>query len=271
MNKGFTGVEIAEQIEARMPPGLQAAWHTHGYYGSVSHNVKAICQRYLGWFDGHPSSLWALPPEQSATRYVEALGGIAATVDKARHYADADDPRFAAELLKHAVFAHPDHEPAKELLASVYERLAYGAENATWRNFYLTGALELRAGIQQTPVEIASLDVLSALSVSQLLDTIAIRVDGPKAWTEQLTIDWNISDAGERRRMTLSNGALTHRPLTQPDGAADLTLDLTKPELLGLLGGGATEPPGHTGDLGVLQRLLGVLDQPDLSFPVVTP
>ena len=60
MNQGLVGTEIAELIE--MPPALDAAWHTHGYYGSVSHNVKAIYQRYLGWYDGNPAHLWQHPP-----------------------------------------------------------------------------------------------------------------------------------------------------------------------------------------------------------------
>jgi alkyl sulfatase BDS1-like metallo-beta-lactamase superfamily hydrolase len=129
MNQGFTGIEIAETIE--MPPALEAAWHTRGYYGSVSHNVKAIYPRYLGWFDGHPSSLWEHPPEASATRYVESTGGIEQTLAKARRYADEGDLRFAAQLLKHAVLADPSHSGAKTLLANVFEKLGFGAENGT--------------------------------------------------------------------------------------------------------------------------------------------
>lgn len=113
---------------------MDRAWHTHGYYGSASHNIKAIYQRYLGWYDGNPAHLWQHPPEAAAARYVEMLGGVDATVARAKAYADEGDPRFAAELAGHAVFAAPAHGPARELLASVLERLGYGAENATWRN-----------------------------------------------------------------------------------------------------------------------------------------
>ena len=128
-----------------MPPALEQAWHTHGYYGSVSHNVKAIYQRYLGWFDGNPAHLWPHPPVEASTRYVECMGGADAVVTQADGYAAAGDLRFAAELLDRVVFADPGNGEAKELLAAVYDRLAYGAENATWRNFYLTGAQELRS------------------------------------------------------------------------------------------------------------------------------
>jgi len=268
MNQGHIGIEIAELIE--MPPVLQQAWHTHGYYGSVSHNVKAIYQRYMGWFDGNPAHLWAHPPAEAARRYVDCLGGTDAVVARARQYADAGDLRFAAELLNHAVFADPGAAAAKELLAAVYERLGHGAENGTWRNFFLMGALELRRGAMSPPVDISSPDLLSALSVEQLFDSIAICVNGPRAWSEALTIDWEFTDEQARYRMTLSNGALIHWP-GEGQGEADLTLTLTKPALLGMLAGGGLDGVQTAGDSGVIQRLLGLLDQPGPAFAIVTP
>jgi alkyl sulfatase BDS1-like metallo-beta-lactamase superfamily hydrolase len=288
MNQGYTGIEIAERIE--MPPALERAWHTHGYYGSVSHNVKAIYQRYMGWFDGNPAHLWGHPPAETARRYVECIGGLDAVLAKARGYAEAGDLRFAAELLNHAVFADPANtEPAstvsattvsattvsattgaKELLAAVYDRLGHGAENGTWRNFYLMGALELRRGAQPPPVDLASMDMLRALSVEQLFDSLAIRVNGPRAWGEALTIDWDFTDEKARYRMVLSNGALIHWPDPGP-GDADLTLTLTRPALLAVLGGGGLAGVQTAGDTGVIQRLLGLLDRADQAFPIVTP
>ena len=149
MNQGYTGIEIAEMIE--MPPALEASWHTHGYYGSVSHNVKAIYQRYLGWFDGNPANLWQHPPVERGTRYVEAFGGADAVIAKAQGYIDDGDLRFAAELLNHVVFADETNRAARELLAGVYDTLGFGAENGTWRNFYLQGAYELRNGVEPRP------------------------------------------------------------------------------------------------------------------------
>jgi alkyl sulfatase BDS1-like metallo-beta-lactamase superfamily hydrolase len=268
MNQGHTGIEIAELIE--MPPALQRAWHTHGYYGSVSHNVKAIYQRYMGWFDGNPAHLWQHPPAEAARRYVDCLGGTDAVVAQARQYADAGDLRFAAELLNHAVFADPGAAVVKELLAAVYERLGHGAENGTWRNFFLMGALELNRGAMPPPVNIAAPDMLAALSVEQLFDSIAICVNGPRAWAEALTIDWDFTDEQARYRMTLSNGALIHWP-GGGQGEADLTVTLTKPALLGLLAGGGLAGVQTAGDAGVIQRLLSLLDQPDPGFPIVTP
>ncbi|MFG1708321.1 alkyl/aryl-sulfatase [Nonomuraea sp. M3C6] len=267
LNKGLTGPEIAEALH--MPPELERSWHTHGYHGSVSHNVKAIYQRYLGWFDGNPAHLWEHPPRESAIRYVECLGGGAAVVAFARRYIDENDLRFAAQLLNHAVFADEGNKEARDLLAEVYTRLGHGAENGTWRNFYLTGALEVADGIVPDTMEATSPDFFAALTVEQVFDSIAIRVDGPRAWHERLTIDWHLTDLGERHRTTLSNGALIQQP-DPPDDAADLTLRLTKAQLVGLLSGKGVEGVEREGDTTVLQRLVAVLDRPVRDFAIVT-
>ncbi len=269
MNTGLNGAEAAEVLA--MPPALEQAWHTHGYYGSVSHNVKAVYQRYLGWFDGNPARLWAHPPVESSTRYVECMGGSDAVVARAEAYAAEGDLRFAAELLDRVVFADPDHPGARERLARVYEQLAYGAENGTWRNFFLMGAHELRHGIDASPATIGSAELLSALTVGQLLDAIAIRIDGPKAWGERLTIDWRFTDLAETHRATLGNGVLTHRVVGEDVAPADLTLTLTKPQMLGILVGGGLDGVGTEGDVGVVARLLAVVETPDRNFAIVTP
>ncbi len=269
LNQGHSGIEIAEMLE--MPPALNEAWHTHGYYGSVSHNVKAIYQRYLGWFDGNPAHLWQHPPEASATRYVECLGGAAAVVSMAHRYIDDDDLRFAAELLNHVVFADESNTEARSLLAEVYDTLGFGAENGTWRNFYLQGAYELRNDIQPAALDSAgAADMISALSVDQLFDSVAIRIDGPRAWDLHLAVDWIFTDLGHTYRTELVHGVLV-QDVDPAGGAVDLTVTLTKVGLLGVLGGAGLVGVQTEGDTGVLASLLGVLDPPRPSFPIVTP
>ncbi|WP_040834966.1 alkyl/aryl-sulfatase [Nocardia brevicatena] len=268
LNQGLTGVEIAEEIT--LPPALENAWHARGYYGSVSHNVKAIYQRYLGWFDGHPSSLWQHPPQARATRYVDVMGGIEAVVDAARSYIAAGDLRFAAELLGHAVFAEPGNTAVRDTLAEVYTRLGYGAENATWRGFYLMGARELRHGITTPPVNLGT-GIAAALTVEQLFDFLAIRVNGPRAAAEHFRIEWHFTDLDTTIRLTLSNGALVRTPDPRSKAAADLVITLTKPQLLELLAGKGLDGIAHTGDATVLSRLFALLDSPDPAFPIVTP
>ncbi|MHA7133257.1 alkyl/aryl-sulfatase [Oerskovia turbata] len=274
LNQGLTGIEIAEALT--LPPALENAWSTHGYYGSVSHNVKAIYQRYMGWYDGNPAHLWEHPPVEAGKRYVELGGGADAVVDKARVAFDAGDYRWVAELLNHVVFAEPDHAGARELLADTYEQLGYGAENGTWRSAYLSGATELRDGAIGTPTVTASPDMIAQLSPTMLFDALAIQVDGPRAWDEKLSIDVVLTDTGARYRLWLSNGVLTYSSASQR-GDADLVLTGTERALPVLASGNVT--PGTlaqagitlTGDSSVLGRLAAVLDPGDKDFAIVTP
>ena len=266
LNQGMVGAEIAEVM--RMPPALEQAWHTRGYYGSVSHNVKAIYQRYMGWYDGNPAHLWQHPPVEAAARYVKAMGGAEAVLATAQAAFDEGDFRWVAELVNHLVFAQPHHEAARALQADALEQLGFGAENGTWRSAYLAGATELRHGSFGTPTSAAAPDLIAALTPEQLFDAIAIRVDGPNAWAETLSIGVVLTDAGTSYRLDLRNGALVHR--VAPVDGADLTLTTTARGLLGLLAGelGAMEV---SGDRSVLARLMGVLDAPDPEFAIVTP
>ena len=269
INKGYTGTEIAELIT--LPPALEHAWHARGYYGSVSHDVKAVYQHYMGWFDGNPAHLWELPPQESARRHVEYMGGAQAIIDRVRGGAQADreDPRWTAQVLNYVVFADPGNRQARELLARTYETLGHGAENATWRCFYLQGADELRGNIATTAADTASPEVAMALTVGQLFDSLAIRVDGPRAWDKSLTIDWIFTDLKDEVRTALSNGVLTQ---TRAGGApAQLRLTLTKPQLLRLLATHELDGIAADGDMQALATLLSVLDTVDNQFAIVTP
>ena len=233
--------------------------------------MKAIYQRYMGWFDGNPARLWPHPPEALAARYVAALGGTDRVVDLAQAAFDGGDYRWAATLLDHAVFGDAEHTASRALYADVLEQLAYGAENATWRNFFLSGATELRVGSLGTAATASSPSLMAQLSPDQLFDAIAIRVDGPRAWTLAATIDVRFTDLAEDHRLTLRNGVLVHRS-TPPDGRADVTIVLTKPRFLALLAGDVSAPGIEvTGDAAVLPSLLGVLDVPTPDFAIVTP
>lgn len=266
MNRGFVGTEIAEDFP--MPPALDAAWHTHGYYGSVSHNVKAIYQRYLGWYDGNPAHLWQHPPEATAARYVRAIGGIDAVVARAQEFADEGDLRFAAELSSHAVFAEPDHAGAKALLAETLTRLGYGSECATWRNNYLVGASEVDG--PPHPAEVSAAGMATALTITQIFDSLAIRIDGPRAWDVTASIRWHFTDSSEVYRMELSNGVLVHYPTSRSD-PADLVVTLTKAQLLGLLAGAGTGGIDTDGDESTISRIVGLTDEPDNAFRIVLP
>ena len=275
LNQGHTGPEIAELVE--LPPSLAVEWHCREYYGSVSHNVKAIYQRYMGWFDGNPAHLWEHPPVEQAQRYVEFMGGAEAVLEKARDSFAAGDYRWVAEVVNHLVFAEPENEAARELQADALEQLGYGAENATWRNFFLMGAKELREGISGTPTAAAPPDIVANLSVSQLLDAMAIRLNGPRAWEHHLRIDWVVTDPDEEHAITVRNGVLSHRP-RRHDPTADAALIVERKALNELLlktaDIGELAKSGRLrveGDGAKIGELLGLLDEPDPGFAIVTP
>jgi alkyl sulfatase BDS1-like metallo-beta-lactamase superfamily hydrolase len=271
INLGYTGPEIAEMIE--LPPTLEQAWHAHGYYGSVSHNVKAIYQRYLGWYDGNPARLWPHPPQEAAKRYVEFMGGPDEVVAKARQSFKDGDLRWAAQVLDHVVFTDPGHAEAKSLLADVFTQLGYGSENGTWRCEFLSAAAELRTGNFGTPTETASPDIIAHLSPEMLFDALAIQVNGPKAWDLDLAIRWDLPDHSAQYRTTLHNGVLTY--VKDSDKPVYLTLTAPAAALIavgqGNLDGARANGLIADGDESQLAALFGALEPGDPDFNIVEP
>jgi alkyl sulfatase BDS1-like metallo-beta-lactamase superfamily hydrolase len=275
-NHGYTPVEIAEQVE--FPPELANHWAMRPYYGSVNHNVKATYTKYLGWFDGNPANLHAHPPEVAAKKYVEMMGGADKVVEAATVAFDDGDYRWVAEVVKHVVFADPDHEGGKNLLADAFEQLGYQAESGPWRNFYLTGASELRNGVPTVAVPAtASPDSVRAMSVDSFLDYLGIRLNGPKAAGKKTTVNLTFTDTGETGVLFLANAALNHS-FGRHDPDADATLRLTREPLNRIIMGqssfdelvadGSIEVDG---DASLVNELWSLLDSFDLWFNIVTP
>ncbi|KAG8162983.1 hypothetical protein KVR01_007461 [Diaporthe batatas] len=250
---GYLDEVIAEQL--RLPPAISKAWHCRGFYGSLSHNVKGIYQRYMTWFDGNPAHLWQYPPAEEGKRYVECMGGVKALCDKASTFIDRGDFRFAATLLAHAIAAEansPDPR-AKELLAKAYERLGWGAENATWRNFYLTGAQELRTGKNSGMVAGGRTPLGPQLSIAQWFQILSVQLDGERAAESSFSIGITVPDAGEQWQLLVSNGVLISRQLS-PGGKkkgvacqSDLEVTLSRAELLEALRGNGLKAEQQSG------------------------
>jgi alkyl sulfatase BDS1-like metallo-beta-lactamase superfamily hydrolase len=275
-NRGLVPTEIAEQV--RLPPALERTWSCRGYYGTVSHNVRAVYQRYLGFFDGNPAHLDPLPPVEAGRRYVELAGGIGPLLAQAREAVARGEYRWAAELCSHGVFAHPGHAPARELHAQVLEQLGYQSESAVWRNLYLVGAQELRHGAPPAPQgrRVASADVARALSIEQLWDAMGARLDGPRAWDTTIVLSWHFTDVDDRWTVTVENAALsTVRGRLAEDAHAKVTLTRAAFDAV-LLGEDTTELFASgafvvEGDGAKLGEFLGLLDEGDPSFAIVTP
>ncbi len=273
INRGMTGAEIAEDFE--LPESLALEWHLRGYYGSVSHNVKAVYQRYMGWFDGNPAHLWQHPPVAAAERYVKLAGGADAAVAAARTAYEDGDLRWAAELLSHVLFADQHNAEARELQASVFDQLAYGAESGPWRNFFLAGAYELRHGVVGSPTEVPP-DFVKGLSTEQIFSSLAVRVDGLKAAGRSARTRWVFPDTGEKRTANLENGVLTHRD--GASGETDVTVTVDRAALNRLLAQETTieelAASGGVqieGDATALAHIFGCLEAPDPAFAIVTP
>ena len=261
-NHGLGPLEIAEQLA--LPPGLAAEWHTRGFYGTLNHNAKAVYQRYLGAFDGNPATLHPLPRVEAGRRYVAACGGADALLGTARTAYAAGEYRWVAELVNHLVFADPANMAARGLQADALEQLGYQAESGPWRDFYLSGAGELRSPkpASATPRQ-GSLGQLRALPADQLLEALSVRVDAAKAADARFVIGF---ETGEAFEVELSNGVLHHRPAAGP------TVTLSRATLVALVGGEtALADADVTGDPAPLAALLATLDRFDFWFPIVEP
>ncbi|KAL4914975.1 Metallo-hydrolase/oxidoreductase [Aspergillus aurantiobrunneus] len=274
LNKGYNGPEIAEMMTLR--PALDQAWSVRGYYGSLKHNIKAIYQRYCGWLDGSPAHLWEHTPIEKAKHYVELAGGEKGIIYKGHEAFDTGDFRWAAELLNYAAFNNPNNSVARNLLADTYEQLGYGAENGTWRDFFISGTTELRNSNFGTPTQSASADVIGQLTPEMLFDSLAVQINGPEAWDKKLAIDAAVTDMDATYHLWLSNGALIYSTAPQ-SGTADVTLTGTAKQLTALAVYGpdpdALEKKGIQidGDKSTLDTLSSFLDPGDPNFNIVTP
>ncbi len=275
-NHGETMLEIAEQLEFPDELGLQ--WHNRSYYGSISHNAKAVYNLYLGWFDANPATLHPLPPVESSVRYVEYMGGAEQVVEKAQQDFDRGDYRWVAQILNHVVFADPTHGEARELLARTFTQLGYQSENAVWRNFYLTGAQELRNGVLDLgPRPPAGPDTLGAMPVSMILDLLAVQLDGPAAAGRHIRVNLDVTDTAEKFLMELRRSVLHGFADKQADDAA-VTLSMTssvfKAIAIRQIDVGDAVADGDvitSGDLAAFEELMGLVDQFSLWFNIIEP
>jgi alkyl sulfatase BDS1-like metallo-beta-lactamase superfamily hydrolase len=275
-NHGYSMTEIAEEIE--LPDSLASAWFNRGYYGSVNHNAKAVYQKYLGWFDGNPANIHPLPRTSSAKKYVEYMGGSDAVLEKARKAFADHEYRWIAEVVNIVIFAEPDNAAARALQADALEQLGYQAESGQWRNFYLTGASELRNGVFQGDApRTARRDFISALSLDSFFDYMGVKLNGPDAADKNLIFNFNFTDSGDRYRITVANGVLNYKAAAQnPDANATVSLSRQGLIALALLG----RPPALLIENGVisvegnadaLEEMMSLFDSFEFWFNIVTP
>lgn len=269
-NEGLTPDEIADRL--KLPPELAGKWYDRGYYGNVAHNARAVYQFYFSWFDGNPSNLDPLPPEEAAVKYVAAMGGADKVLALARTSYAAGDYRWTIELLKQAVFADPANKPARTLAAQAMRQIGYAAESALWRNYYLSGAYELDHGSTQLPAASLLDQYASILTAPMIFRTMAVRVDPAAAGGRTIEVPLTITDSGDHYALRVHNAVLTFaRTDTAPAGG----LALSRASLIAILSGrktladeaAAARPAVRT----AMAQLLAVLSPVSTDIPLVLP
>lgn len=273
-NKGQTAIEIAEELE--LPQCFHGSSDVQGYYGSVSHNVKSVFTRYLGWYDANPATLHMLPPEEGSAKYVEFMGGSAAVLSRAREDFARGEYRWVAQVVNHVVFAEPGNREARALQADALEQLGYQAQSATWRNAYLQGAQELRHGVLPIPMQ-PRLTAFEAMSPEQVFDIVGVRFVPALFEGEGGEINFTFRDLGEQHVLGVAPAAVYHLPdRTSSDARATVTLD--RAAMARLVAAEATLAEAQSagdvavaGDAELLERLLAALEAPGTFFNVVEP
>ncbi|MGO4175810.1 alkyl/aryl-sulfatase [Bosea sp. TAF32] len=276
VNHGMTMREIAETFT--LPDSLGHFWANRGYYGSIYHDVAATYVLYLGWFDGNPATLQELPPVEASKKYVELAGGADALLEKARKSFAAGEFRWVAQVVNHAVFADPKNQAAKDLQADALEQLGYQAESGPWRNFYLTGAQELRKGVAELPTpNTASPDTIKAMNLGLFFDYLGVRLNAEKAAAAKASFNFDFSDTNEKYFVQLENGVLNNTAGKSVNGA-DVSMTLTRSTLNDIilqqtslddaLKAGSVK---LTGDKAKLTELVSYLDKFPFWFNIVTP
>lgn len=268
-NQGLTALEIAEKLT--LPADLEHEFSNRGYYGTVSHNAKAIYQRYLGWFDANPAHLQPHPPAAVGERYVAAMGGADEVVRKARAAYDDGDYRWVAEVVGHVVFSDPDHADARHLQADAFEQLGYQAESAPWRDFYLTGAQELRNGPPPIPAGHGmSTEIIEAMTTAMVCDYLGVRLDGPAAAGRRWAFTLDVEGDGPFS-FSVANGAVAV-VAGRPAHEADATVAVTSTELKAFAFGRTPAADLRIeGDRAAFEAFADLLVDFKVFFPIVTP
>ena len=185
--------------------------------------------------------------------------------------------RWVAEVMRRVVYADPANPEARRLAADAFEQLGYASEAATWRNAYLVGAQELRQG--PLAPRVASLDpeMVRAMRATDVFDVLGTHVNGPRAWSREVVVNWTLTGRLEQVAVTLRNGALTYvagARATNAGASVTLARDTFDAIVLGRQSLAAAVKQGSAtvaGDLSAATQLFEVLDRFDAGFSIVEP
>ena len=234
INQGYTSTEIASMI--KLPEALEKVWYTRQYYGTLKHNVKAVYQKYMGWYDANPIHLDELEPSEYAKKLVEYLGDTEKVLKMARADFERGEYQWVAQITNTLVFADPTNQDARYLCADALEQLGYQAESGAWRNAYLVAASELRNGTKQYP-KVAQLGVgttAQGMDAQTMLDYMGIMMDTEKLADRSFTINLKLTDDNDYLLKIHHGVLLYYKDALSED--ADLTISTPRVGILAITG-----------------------------------
>lgn len=275
-NKGYTFLEIGEML--KLPEELAKNWSMRGYYGTLNHNVKSIYVYNLGWYDGNPAHLHELTPVNAGKKYVEYMGGPEAIIAKAKKDYENGEYRWVAQVLDQVIFSDPKNQEARNLAADAMEQMGYQAESGTWRNWYLTGAKELRDGVKQYHnVNSASPDTIKSMPIEMIFDYMGIRLNPDKAKGKKISVNLTLPDDNQSYILTLRNSVLDYKSGKQVKDP-DVSIKIDRKVLNEIILKEATlDDKIQSGEVVIqgnrekLDELISCLDTFDFWFNIVEP
>ncbi len=150
------------------------------------------------------------------------------------------DYRWVAELVNHVVFAEPNNLEARLLLADTYEQMGYQAESATWPNFYLSGAQELRNGRMKPKETIsANKNIVADMTSDLFFNYMAMRYNGVEENQVKYNFNLDLTDTKEKVSLILSNGALNPPVGNHLSKDVTATINIPRNTLMALTAQGA--------------------------------
>ncbi len=273
INKGYTSTEIASMI--KLPEDLEKVWYTRQYYGTLKHNVKAVYQKYMGWYDANPIHLDELEPSEYAKKLVEYLGDTSKVLEMARKDFEKGEYQWVAQITNTLVYADPSNRDARYLCADALEQLGYQAESGAWRNAYLVAAYELRNGTDAYPktAQTGVGSTAQGMDAQTMLDYMGIVMDTEKLGSRSFTIQLKLTD-GDNYLLKIHHGVLLYYKDTLSEDA-DLTLSMPRVGILAITGKNQENIDKlvkvEKGDTELFRALCDSMTAFDLYFNIIEP
>lgn len=274
INEGYTSTEIANKIE--LPEDLEKVWYTRQYYGTLTHNAKAVYQKYMGWYDANPVHLNEMEPSGYARKLVDYLGDADKVLEMARADFENGEYQWVAEITNALVYADPENQEARYLCADALEQLGYQAESGAWRNAYLVGAYELRHGLTDYPQSFTKTSGATArrMSPELMLDYLGICLDAKAMGDVNLLINLEITNDGKKYLLRINHGVLLYSEEEWSD-EADATIRTKRVGILGIAQNNQELMDACIesveGNEEVLKILTDNLSSPGLYFNIIEP